>query len=117
VKIDRDVAKGTITLTQPQWVKFIVSDFGLQSDSSVRKTPALSSKILHAYATSAPHSDPWHYRSVVGKMNYLEKSTCTDIAYEVYQCARFSENLKVEHRMAIKMIGRYLMYTADKGII
>jgi hypothetical protein len=53
----------------------------------------------------------------VGNLNYLEKSTRPDIAYTVHQCARFSENPKVEHSTAIKMIGRYLMATADKGII
>jgi Reverse transcriptase (RNA-dependent DNA polymerase) len=117
VKIDRDFKNATITMTQPQLIKSIISDLGLQENSNVRHTPAPSSKLLHAYKDSQPHSDSWHYWSVVGKLNYLEKSTRPDIAYAVHQCARFSENPKVEHTIALKMIGRYLMHTAEKGII
>jgi Reverse transcriptase (RNA-dependent DNA polymerase)/GAG-pre-integrase domain len=117
VKIHRDAVAGTFTLTQPQLIKSILSDLGLQGNSNGRRTPALASRILHAYNESAPHDASWHYRSVVGKLNYLEKSTRPDIAYAVHQCARFSENPKIEHSAAIKLIGRYLLATADKGII
>lgn len=54
---------------------------------------------------------------MVGKMNYLEKSSRPDIAYAVHQCARFAADPKVEHTQAIKLIGRYLLGTQDKGII
>jgi hypothetical protein len=43
---------------------------------------------LRKFETSPAHSE--HYRSVVGKLNYLKKSTHPDIAYAVHQCARFS---------------------------
>jgi hypothetical protein len=54
---------------------------------------------------------------VIGKLNFLEKSTRGDISYPVHQCARFSVNLKESHGEAVKRIGRYLMGTLDKGII
>jgi Reverse transcriptase (RNA-dependent DNA polymerase) len=92
VKIERCVKKGTISLTQSQLINSIIKDLGLQENSNTRKTPALSSKILNAYAASPSHSELWHYRSIIGKLNYLEKSTRPDIAYAVHQCARFSEN-------------------------
>lgn len=57
------------------------------------------------------------YRSVVGKLNYLEKGTRPDIAYATHECARFSSDPKEEHGEAIKHIVRYLMETSDKGII
>jgi hypothetical protein len=72
---------------------------------------------LHKHEASEPHDAKWHYRSVIGKLNYLEKSTRPDIAYAVHQCARFSENPKVEHMHAVKLIGRYLHGTMDRGII
>jgi hypothetical protein len=31
----------------------------------------------------------WDYCSVIGKMNYLEKSTRGDLAFSVHQCAQF----------------------------
>jgi hypothetical protein len=61
-------------------------------------------------------NDKWHYRSVIGKMNYLEKSTRPDIAYAVHHCARSSSKPKSEHRKAVKQIGRYLLATKNKGI-
>ena len=60
--------------------------------------------------------EEFHYRSVIGKLNFLEKSTCPDLAYSVNQCACFSSNPKQSHVEAVKKIGRYLVSTRDKGI-
>jgi Reverse transcriptase (RNA-dependent DNA polymerase) len=108
---------GNVILSQPQLIKSILSDLGLKDNSNSREIPALSSKILQRYLDSPAHSEKWHYRSVVGKLNYLERSTRPDIAYAVHQCARFSADTREEHTKAVKVIGRYLMSTADKGII
>jgi hypothetical protein len=50
------------------------------------------------------------------KLNYLEKSTCPDMAYAAHQCARFASNLKKGHGIAIKHIGLYLLNTKEEGI-
>jgi len=63
-----------------------------------------------------PHAEKWNYRSVIGKLDFLEKSTRPDIAYAVHQCARFSENPKENHSKAVKRIIRYLAGTKDKGL-
>jgi hypothetical protein len=65
----------------------------------------------------APHSDPRHYRSIVGKLKYLEKCTRPEIAYAVHQCARFSKNPKISHSKAIKHMGRYLLASRGQGMI
>ena len=57
------------------------------------------------------------YRSVIGKLNFLEKSTRGDISYPVHQCARFASDPRESHAEAVKRIGRYLMGTKDKGVI
>ena len=59
----------------------------------------------------------FHYRSVIGKLNFLEKSTRPDISVSVHQCARFTEHPRKCHAEAVKRIGRYLLGTRDKGII
>ena len=59
----------------------------------------------------------FHFRSVIGKLNFLEKSTRPDISVSVHQCARFSERPKRSHAEAVKRIGRYLLTTRDKGLI
>jgi Reverse transcriptase (RNA-dependent DNA polymerase) len=108
---------GQILLTQPKLIDSIIADLGLNNESTVKRTPAISSKILQAHLDSPEFNESWHYRSVIGKLNYLEKSTRPDIAYAVHQCARFSSNPRYEHGKAIKHIGRYLLSTRDKGII
>ena len=61
-------------------------------------------------------NNEFNYRSVIGKLNFLEKSTCPDIAYAVQQCARFSVDPKQSHADAVKRIRRYLKGTPHKGI-
>ena len=58
-----------------------------------------------------------HYRSVIGKLNFLEKSTRPDISVSVHQCTRFTEHPKRCHAEAVKRIGRFLLGTRNKGLI
>ena len=117
VKITRNEKDGTITMTQPQLIDSILEDLGLDAKANARKLPAAPTLLLQKFENSGPHDNSFHYRSVIGKLNYLEKSTRPDIAYAVHQCARFSSEPKIEHTKAVKLIGRYLKYTKDKGLI
>jgi Reverse transcriptase (RNA-dependent DNA polymerase) len=107
---------GTICITQPKLIQSILDDLGLAVGAKTKSTPAASSKILQQHLNSPDFNESWHYRSVSGKLNYLEKSTRPDIAYAVHQCARFASNPKFEHGKAVKHIGQYLLGTKDKGI-
>jgi hypothetical protein len=117
VNISRTKSDGSITLTQQKLIKSIIADLGLKDESTTRATPSLSSKILHAYPGSPPYEGSWSYRSVIGKLNFLEKSTRPDLAYAVHQCARFMSSPTEEHAKAVKHIDRYLLATSDKGTI
>ena len=59
----------------------------------------------------------FHYQSVIGKLNFLEKSTRPDISVSIHQYARFSKSPKKCHALAIKCIGHYLLATRDRGSI
>jgi hypothetical protein len=84
---------GTITLTQPHLIDAILKDLNLQSPRTTgRSTPALSSVLLHKDPNRIPFDDSFHYRSIIGKLNFLEKSTRPELAYAVHQCARFCTN-------------------------
>lgn len=117
VKIDRNKETGVVTFTQPHLIDSIISDLGLGDNSTCRNVPALVSTVLHSHLGSDPHNGDWKYRSVIGKLNYLAKSTRPDIEYAVHQCARFSSDPKEEHTKAVKLIGRYLLGTKEKGMI
>ena len=66
---------------------------------------------------SKRHDQSFNYRSIVGKLNYLEKSTRPDISYATHQCARFVEDPKVEHAKAIRQIARNIHGTKEEGLV
>jgi hypothetical protein len=62
-------------------------------------------------------SESWHYHSVIGKLNFVEKLMRLDLAYSVHQCTRFSAGPKELHAKAVKRIGKCLLVTKGKGLI
>jgi hypothetical protein len=88
-----------------------------EANTKPRTTPAASSKLLTRHSGSQSFDNSFNYRSVIGKLNYLEKATRSDISYAVHQCARFVSDPKVEHGEAVRWLGRYLSGTRDKGTI
>ena len=90
-----------VKLYQPHLIKQIVSDLNLNPRIRGSQIPAASSKILHRYRYEQSHTAKWDYRSVIGKLNFLEKSTRPDISYAVHQCARFSSDPKKSHTQAV----------------
>ena len=47
----------------------------------------------------------------------MEKSCRPEIAYQVHQAARFSENPRETHTEAVHRLARYLKGNADKGVV
>jgi hypothetical protein len=117
INIDRR-KDGTINLTQPHLIDQILKDLRLEDENVTTKdTPASSSKILRRHTDSEPFDGSFNYRSVIGKLNYLEKGSRSDISYIVHQCARFSTDPKTEHAQALRWLGRYLKATRHRGTI
>ena len=59
----------------------------------------------------------FNYRSVVGKLNFLEKCTRPDIAYTVHQCACFCSNPRKSNEDALIHLAKYICNTRDKGLM
>jgi hypothetical protein len=77
---------GKINLTQLQLIEGILKDLRLDGEQTkVKATPSLSSKILRKHEDSEDFDGSFDYRSIVGKLNYLEKGTCADISYITHQ--------------------------------
>jgi Reverse transcriptase (RNA-dependent DNA polymerase) len=109
---------GSFELTQTRLIDSILQDLGLEKDNvAIKSTPCATTKLLSQHPGSPPFDNHFHYRSVIGKLNYLEKCTRPDIAYAVHQCARFSEKPTYIHGQAVKWLGRYLRGTRSKGMI
>ena len=96
---------GETMVTQPQLIASILNDLHLNKDNIITcKTPCLSTVLLHKDPKRQPMTNEFNYRSVIGKLNFLEKSMCPDIAYTVHQCACFSVDPKQSHGDTVKCI-------------
>jgi hypothetical protein len=115
-------------MSQPHLIQQILQDLNLEqpigATTNTSKytpksldTPATSTVIMECDPEGERHNEPWHYQSVIGKLNYLKKSSRPDLAYSVHNCAQFSSDPKLTHSQAVKRIGRCLLGTKDKGII
>jgi hypothetical protein len=93
IKIERK-QDGTLEWTQPTHIHSILKDLRLEGEGLKNQPKVRTRKLLN-----------------------LEKSTRPDISCAVHQCARHCANPKVQHTIAVKRIGRYLLATKDKGLI
>ena len=59
----------------------------------------------------------FNYNSVIGIIMYLSNNTRPDIASTINQCAKHTHQLTELHARHLKLIGRYLLATHDKGMI
>ena len=103
-------------LHQPLLIASILEDIGINSRQAKKTVPAASTKILQRDLHMPAAVMDYHYRSVVGKLNYLEKSTRPEIAYAVHQLARLCENPRKPHHDAMIHLCKYLSATKDKGL-
>lgn len=109
---------GTTHLWQPQLIDSILKDLRLDGETvKTKETPAASSTILKRHQEMETVKPDFNYRSIIGKLNYLERGSRSDIAYIVHQLARFSVEPKRPHVEAVRWLGRYLRGTRDKGTI
>ena len=117
VNIDKQ-KDGTIKLSQPHLVDQILKDLNMSNDNvKTKETPAMVSKLLKRDEDGPEFDQSFHYRSIIGKLHYLEKGTRSDISYITHQCARFAERPKECHAKAIRWLARYLKGTKDRGLI
>ena len=108
---------GSFELKQPYLIARILKALGFDTNDVHTKVNPVVKPPLHKDIDGPPRKHKWHYRSVIGMLNYLEKSTRPEIAYAVHQCARFCENPRLSHERAVHRIGRYLLGTNERGIV
>jgi hypothetical protein len=104
-------------LTQPHLIDQVLQEVNFRPDTKVQATAAESTTILKRDLNLPDHKAHWAYRRIIGKLNFLEKCTRPELACSVHQAARFSANPKTSHTDAVHYIGRYLIGSADKGLI
>ena len=115
VRIERK-SPNEIIFTQPHLIDNILNDLGLQHAKDGKETPTASSRILTRNDSGTDHDKSFHYRSVIGKFNYLEKATRPDISFATHQCPRYVADPKKSHVGAVRWLGRHLLHSRRKGI-
>ena len=116
VKLQRE-QDGTIEMKQPYLINQILEDMHMNERTKGKQIPAASSKILKRHLSSPQFDNSFAYRSIVGKLNYLEKGSRPDISYATHQLARFTTDPREEHGQAARWLARYLKRTKEKGLI
>lgn len=117
VDIERDKATGQITMTQYKLIRQILDDVNFQKSTTAATHPALISEVLTKCEGEEKHKADCNYRSIIGKLNFLEKSTRPDLAFATHNAARHSADPRKSHSKAVLRICRYLQGTQDKGLI
>ena len=110
-------ADGSIHMRQPFLIKRVLEAMDMDGDEKRHDTPADPSARLLKYSSSQEGKGDVNYRSVLGMMNYLAGTSRPDIAFAVHQCARYSNNPRRPHYVALRRIARYLATTDDMGMI
>ena len=106
----------TINMTQPNIINSILHELNFVENTKPSSTPAKGGTIVTDGKENEPHKADWHYRRIIGKLNFLASSCRPELSCIVHQCARFSADPRENHTEAIKSIARYLKGTIDKGI-
>ena len=108
-------------LKQPFLIERICRTLGLidndwKAETNSKKTP-VGKPVLNKDLEGKPRKLKWKYRTAVGMLSYLQGNTRPEISMATHQTARFCIDPKLSHEQAIMRIGRYLLGTADRGII
>lgn len=104
-------------MSQPQVIDSVIKDMGFKSNTKSMNTLVLLSKLLTQDLHGNPHDETkFKYRSVIGKLNFLEKLNRADLSYAMHQCARFSSDLRKSHTKVVNHFVCYLISTKDQGL-
>lgn len=103
-----------IKLSQEQYIKKLLSDFGMTDCKTVNTPLEVKNKLvaeIEEPLTDIP------YQNLIGGLMYLVVSTRPDIAYSVSYLSQFNRCPSKTHWIQAKRILRYLKGTIDKCLV
>ncbi|CAI7850774.1 unnamed protein product [Closterium sp. NIES-54] len=118
LRITRDRAQHTITLTQSHMVQQVLQRFGF-TYSSPQSTPLPTGHSLSAPPSDKSVEPSGPYPELVGCLMYLMTCTRPDLAYPLSILARYvaPSRHRKEHMDAAKRVLRYLCSTSGMGLV
>lgn len=114
LKIDRDILKGQMKLSQEHYAKLILKRFGMEECKPVA-TPMESNLQLKKSEQVSSLQKP--YRELIGCLTYLMVTSRPDLSASVSYFSQFQSNPTEEHWTHAKRILRYIRGTADHGMV
>ena len=104
-----DRAKGTLEISQTQFIRSVLHRFAVSKSSPIPATPSLD--LRHVSDEETVVDVP--FREIVGSLMWIANQTRPDIANAVRAIARFSHDPKPIHFKAAQKILEYLNATSD----
>jgi hypothetical protein len=89
---------GKVKLSQPQLSDVILRNVGLAPKDLTSRSPGRQT-VLGRDLKGEDFEGRFHYRAVVGKLNFLEEGSRPEIAYSVHQCARSNHRKSLVQRL------------------
>jgi hypothetical protein len=129
MSVKHDMAQGVIELTHAAYITNMLVHFKMQDCNSCQTPAAPGSKLQKSGQGVEPELpiDPKtlasaeafypHYRSAVGALLWLARTTKPEILYAVNQCAAHCSAPDHTHVIAVKRIMRYCKGTIDEPLI
>ena len=109
---ERDREKGTLELSQTQFIRNVVERFGITKTSPIPASPSLDLR----HVSDEDSAVDARYREMVGSLMWIANQTRPDIANAVRAVARFCHDPKEVHVKAARKIIKYLSATAHLGL-
>jgi len=103
----------SLLLTQAKYIRDLLSKTDMEGCKLVASPMTAGSKLSRD--GSCLLTNPFHYRSVVGALQYLT-ITRPDITFAVNKVCQFMANPREDHWLAVKRILRYLKGTVNFGL-
>ena len=122
MEIARDGQRGTLCLTQKQYLKNVLQRFGMSEKTKPVSTPLaphfkLSASQCPKTEEEREYMSKVPYSNAVGSLMYAMVCTRPDISHAVGTVSRYMHNPGKEHWQAVKWILRYIKKTLDVGLI
>ncbi|CAH2089057.1 unnamed protein product [Euphydryas editha] len=115
ISVRRDRKRGLLILNQSEYIKKLLTRFGMQSCKSVSTPMEVNCKFNTKCDTLSENNCP--YRELIGGLMYLSVCTRPDISYALSQLSQFNTAFTKDHWLAAKRILRYLSGTTDYGLV
>lgn len=113
MKVNRDRNNGTLNLSQSQYIKNLLTKFGMAEAKPATTPMAVNTK----FEKGSKDNNKYPYQQLIGGLLHLAVCTRPDIAYATSILSQFNTCYDDSHWIGAKRILRYLAGTINYGLV